>query len=151
MTFSDLFNLSNLYAMFFWALIIILPNWLFTKKIMHSLLFFVPLIGLYIYYLFATLDSESVAILANPRLENVARFFSEEGAAGAGWVHFLIVDLFLGRWIYWQGQEKKMWTKHSLILCLFFGPVGLLSHIVTAYFSPKQDNSEVTKTDATVS
>ncbi|MEY2858330.1 MAG: hypothetical protein RLZZ74_2643, partial [Cyanobacteriota bacterium] len=78
-------------------------------------------------------------------------FFSEEGAAGAGWVHFLIVDLFLGRWIYWQGQEKKIWTRHSLILCLFFGPVGLLSHIVTAYFSPKQDNSEVAKTDTAIS
>ncbi|MGL5833438.1 MAG: ABA4-like family protein [Waterburya sp.] len=151
MTFSDLFNLSNLYAMFFWALIILLPNWLFTKKIMHSLLFLVPLIGLYIYYLFATLDSESVAILANPRLENVARFFSKEGAAGAGWVHFLIVDLFLGRWIYWQGQEKKMWTKHSLILCLFFGPVGLLSHIVTTYFFGKQHNAETAETETMVS
>jgi hypothetical protein len=151
MTFSDLFNLANLYGMFFWALIILIPNWRFTQKIMHSLLFFLPLIGLYIYYLFATLDSESVAILANPRLANIALFFSEEGAAGAGWVHFLIVDLFLGRWIYWQGQENKMWTKHSLILCLFFGPVGLLSHIVTTYFSAKQENSAVTKTDEAIS
>ena len=41
------------------------------------------------------------------------------------------MDLFVGRWIYWQGQEKQILTIHSISLCLFAGPIGLLSHIVT--------------------
>lgn len=48
-----------------------------------------------------------------------------------GWIHFIVMDLFVGRWIYLQGQEKGIWTRHSLALCLFAGPVGLLSHLIT--------------------
>jgi len=48
-----------------------------------------------------------------------------------GWVHYLVMDLFVGRWIYQEGQKTAVWTIHSLILCLFAGPLGLLSHILT--------------------
>lgn len=62
------------------------------------------------------------------------------------------MDLFVGRWIYWQGQEKGTWTIHSIILCLFAGPVGLLSHIITASLSRKSNaNLDETATDATAS
>ena len=151
MTLSQLFNIANIYAVSIWTLMIFFPNWSITKKIMRPFLLFIPLIFLYIYYLVVTFDSESVAILASPQLQNIARFFSKEGAAGTGWVHFLVVDLFLGRWIYWQGQEKNILTTHSLLFCLFFGPVGLLSHIITAYFFDKKDDSEEAKTDAAAS
>ncbi len=132
---------------------ILLPNWNVTKKVMQSYLLFVPLIGLYVYFLIVTIDGESAQAIANPQLPDIARFFSEETAAAAGWVHFIVMDLFVGRWIYWQGQEKSIWTIHSLILCLFAGPVGLLSHIITASFSKQNDvklNSETT-TDAATS
>ena len=49
-----------------------------------------------------------------------------------GWVHYLVMDLFIGRWIYWEGQRTGIWTVHSLVLCLFAGPIGLFSHIFTA-------------------
>lgn len=121
---------------------ILFPKWNVTQKVMGSYLPFLPLIGAYIYYLVATVEPESAAALANPQLGDIARFFAEEGAAGAGWVHFLVMDLFIGRWIYQQGQEKKIWTIHSLILCLFFGPVGLLSHIVTDTIFSKSNLAE---------
>lgn len=127
---------------------ILFPKWNITQKVMGSYLPFLPLIGAYIYYLVATVEPESAAALANPQLGDIARFFAEEGAAGAGWVHFLVMDLFIGRWIYQQGQEKKIWTIHSLILCLFFGPVGLLSHIVTDTIFSKSNLAEK-PTDAT--
>jgi hypothetical protein len=144
-----LFNLANVYVLPFWTTIILFPNWNITKKIMGSYIPFLPLIGLYIYYLIATITPESAAALANPKLADIAGFFSDPGAAGAGWVHFLVMDLFIGRWIYWQGQEKQIWTKHSLILCLFFGPVGLLSHIITDTLLGK-NNPVTTKTDVPV-
>ena len=150
MTFEQIFNLANIYIVPFWALMIFLPNWQLTKKIIGSYLYFLPLIGLYIYYLAASFEPNSFATLANPTLSNIAAFFSQEGSAGAGWIHFLTMDLFVGRWIYWQGQEKNVWTVHSLVLCLFFGPVGLLSHIITAYFS-KQENSEKSEIDTAIS
>lgn len=136
-----LFTLANTYVLPFWVMMIFLPNWNVTKKVIGSYYFVVPLIILYVYYLFFTVDPESAAALSNPQLADVAKFFSEEGAAGAGWVHFLAMDLFVGRWIYWQGQDKKIWTAHSLLLSLFFAPVGLLSHIITAALSPKNEDA----------
>lgn len=141
-----LFNIANAYVLPFWLAMVFLPNWNLTKKVIGSYWFVLPLIGLYLYYLIVTVDPEAAATLSNPQLADIAKFFGEEGAAGAGWMHFLAMDLFIGRWIYWQGQEKKIWTAHSLILCLFFGPVGLLSHIITETLFAKQgDNLEEAK------
>lgn len=36
-----------------------------------------------------------------------------------------------GRWVYLDGQKNKVFTKHSLLLCYLFGPVGFLSHLFT--------------------
>lgn len=151
MTSAQLFDLANLYILPFWTIMILFPKWNITKKVMGSYLPFLPLIAAYIYYLIVTVDPESAAALANPQLADIARFFSEEGAAGAGWVHFLVMDLFVGRWIYWQGQNKQIWTIHSLILCLFFGPVGLLSHIITETIFDKKSDAEKSVTDTVVS
>jgi len=128
---ASLFNIANLYVLPFWVLMIFLPRWDFTQKLMNSLLLFVPLIVLYI-YLFATgLDSQSADVFANPTLANLASVLGQEKIIFASWVHFSIIDLFLGRYIYLEGQESKTIVFHSLILCMFAGPIGLLSHILT--------------------
>ncbi|BAZ45766.1 hypothetical protein NIES4102_27920 [Chondrocystis sp. NIES-4102] len=150
MNLEVLFSIANLYVLPFWTIMILFPKWNITKKVMGSYLIFLPLIGLYIYYLVATVDPDAAAALANPKLTDIARFFAQPGAAGAGWVHFLVMDLFVGRWIYWQGQEKQIWTIHSLILCLFFGPIGLLSHILTATIF-KGNSLPATQSDVSVS
>ena len=70
-------------------------------------------------------------------LADIARLFASEKVAATGWVHFLVMDLFVGRWIYWEGQRSGVWTRHSLIICLFAGPMGLLSHIVTQWITQR--------------
>lgn len=129
---TQIFNLANLFVLPFWALMIILPNWGITRKIIESYIPFVLLAGVYIYFFIGALSSESVAALASTELADLARAFSSETVMAAGWTHYLVMDLFVGRWIYQEGQKTGVWTIHSLILCLFAGPIGLLSHIVTA-------------------
>lgn len=146
MIISQLFNIANLFVLPFWALMILLPNWGVTRKVMESYLPFVALAGLYIYLFVSSITPESAAALSNPQLADIARFFADETAAATGWIHFLVMDLFVGRWIYWEGQRTGVWTIHSLALCLFAGPMGLLSHIVTAliskrFTSPAQDSA----------
>ncbi len=131
MSSSLLFNIANVYAMPLWIAAILFPNWKVTKTLFNSYLPWIPLIVLYIYYVVVSFNTETSFSLLNFGLADVANFLSQENAAGSAWVHFLAVDLFLGRWIYWQGQEKNILTTHSLLLCLFFGPVGLLSHAIT--------------------
>jgi Domain of unknown function (DUF4281) len=129
---SQLFDAANLFVLPFWAVMIVLPKWEITRKVISSPLPFIALAGLYIYLLVVAVNPESAQALANPKLADIARFFADEGAAAVGWVHFLVMDLFVGRYIYLEGQNNGIVTIHSLILCLFFGPIGLLSHLITS-------------------
>ncbi|OCQ89889.1 hypothetical protein BCD64_18275 [Nostoc sp. MBR 210] len=135
MTISQLFDIANLFVLPFWALIILLPNWKVTKRIMESYIPFVPLAGAYLYLFITSITPENAQALSNPQLADIARFFADEKAAATGWIHFLVMDLFVGRFIYWEGQKTEVWTIHSLILCLFAGPMGVLSHIITTWIT----------------
>ena len=151
MTISQLFDFANLFVLPFWFLMIFLPKWSITQKVMESYLPFVALAGLYIYLFSGSIDPESAQALSNPQLADIAKFFATERIAATGWVHFLVFDLFVGRWIYWQGQKTGVWTIHSLSLCLFAGPIGLLSHILTAWITERFfANSEDKETDTVV-
>ncbi|WP_155897885.1 ABA4-like family protein [Allocoleopsis franciscana] len=141
MMFAQLFNIANLFVLPFWVLMILLPNWGITRKVMESYLPFVALALLYIYLFISSITPESAAALSNPQLADIARFFADEKAAATGWIHFLVMDLFVGRWIYLEGQRTGIWTVHSLALCLFAGPMGLLSHILTHWISQRFSSS----------
>ncbi|MBI4779729.1 MAG: DUF4281 domain-containing protein [Oscillatoriophycideae cyanobacterium NC_groundwater_1537_Pr4_S-0.65um_50_18] len=134
---SLLFDSANFFVLPFWLLMIGLPNWGVTRRVMESFLPFVLLAGVYIYLFSMSLDPDSAQSFANPSLADIARLFANENVAAAGWVHFLVMDLFVGRWIYWEGQRTGVWTRHSLIICLFAGPMGLLSHIVTGWITQR--------------
>jgi len=131
MLLDNLFNAANLFVLPFWTLMIFLPNWGITRRVMASFLPFVALAGLYLYLFITALDPETAHAFTSTQLADIAQLFSEPKIAAAGWVHFLVMDLFVGRWIYLEGQRTGVWTLHSLALCLFAGPMGLLSHVLT--------------------
>ena len=147
MNISQLFDIANIFVLPFWALMIFLPNWKFTRWVMASYLPFVVLASAYLYLFVNSINPENAAALSNPQLADIARFFTDETAAATGWIHFLVMDLFVGRWIYLEGQKTGIWTIHSLLLCLFAGPLGLLSHIVTYWitraFLPNSQTKDV--------
>lgn len=147
MNISQLFDIANIFVLPFWALMIVLPNWKFTRWVMGSYIPFVVLAIAYLYLFVNSITPENAAALSNPQLADIARFFTDETAAATGWIHFLVMDLFVGRWIYLEGQKTGIWTIHSLLLCLFAGPLGLLSHIVTYWitraFFPNSQTKDV--------
>ncbi|MGD1714298.1 ABA4-like family protein [Dapis sp. BLCC M172] len=149
MTIDLIFNGANLFVLPFWALIIFLPNWKVTRKVMESFIPFILLVVVYLYLLISSITPESAAALSNPTLSDIAKFFGEESAAATGWIHFLVMDLFVGRWIYWEGQRTGVWTVHSIIFCLFAGPFGLLSHILTSFISQKFFSNSTENTTST--
>jgi apolipoprotein N-acyltransferase len=131
MNLSQLFDLGNVFVLPFWALMILLPRWELSRKVMASPLPFVALALLYLYGFINSLTPESAADLANPTLASLTRVFSQEPVAFTGWIHFLVMDLLAGRWIYENSLNQGIWFRHSLILCLFAGPLGVLSHVMT--------------------
>ncbi len=155
MSVSQIFDGANIFVLPFWALMIFLPNWKVTRKVMESYLPFVALAAVYLYLFINSVTPENAQALANPQLADIARFFAEEQAAATGWIHFLVLDLFVGIWVYWEGQKTGIWTVHSIALCLFAGPLGLLSHIFTSWiskaFSLGVENEEATVEEKTAS
>ena len=127
-----IFNGANLFVLPFWGLMILVPNWGGTRRVMASYWPYAALASLYV-YLFVTLDASVLQTFSNPQLTltSLAGLFANPAVTNTGWVHFLMMDLFAGRWIYFQGQEKGIFTRHSLALCLFAGPLGFLSHLIT--------------------
>lgn len=149
-----LFNGANLFVLPFWTLMVLVPNAKLTRWVMKSYLPYAVLAGLYL-FLFVTSFSnvEGIEALSNPNLKlpDLGLLFAQPHVMATGWVHYLVFDLFVGRWIYWQGQESGVFTRHSLALCLFAGPMGLLSHLLTdavwKRFAKPETNSE-TPTEA---
>lgn len=126
-----LYNGANLFVLPFWLMMVIAPSWSVTRRVMASTLPFVPLALAYIFCFTQSLDPDSIEAFANPTLSALAGLFADERVMATGWIHFVVMDLFVGRWIYLQGQDKGIFTRHSLALCLFAGPIGLLSHLAT--------------------
>ena len=146
-TLDQIFTAANIFVLPFWAIMIILPNWDWTKRIMSSLLPFMGLALLYMGLFVGSLSPETAEMLSSPQLGDIAQAFSQKSVAATGWTHYLVMDLFVGRWIYWEGQRTGVWTFHSLILCLFAGPIGLFSHIFSAsiferFFGQTEGTSE---------
>ncbi|WP_204139978.1 ABA4-like family protein [Halomicronema sp. CCY15110] len=150
---ENIFQVANLFVLPFWALMVLLPNWSLTRRLMASYIPFAALASLYV-YLFVTLDGGILEAFSDPQLEltSLAGLFANSHVMALGWVHFLVMDLFVGRWIYLQGQENGIFTRHSLAFCLFAGPFGLLIHFFTAAitqrFFPSADDSPAAEPSA---
>jgi hypothetical protein len=129
---NELFQLSNLLVMPWWILMIVAPRWHRTAQIVGSSLIFVPIVLLYSVLVlpsFVTLLPE----LANPQLEGIRTLLSTPNGATVAWIHFLAFDLFVGRWIYHDGQRLALshWIQRICLLATFMaGPFGWLCYIV---------------------
>lgn len=131
---EQIFSLANLFVLPFWALMVLVPRAKLTRTIMGSLLPIVALAGLYVFLFVSSFSNvEGLEAFSDPNLKlvDLATLFATPFVTATGWVHYLAFDLFVGRWIYLQGQESGVFTRHSLALTLFAGPMGLLSHWVT--------------------
>lgn len=123
------FQGANLGIIVLWGLLIVGPSWPLTYRLVHTPI--VP-IALALAYLVYALPG---FILADPgegggfgSLEAVMIAFTNKQAVMAGWIHYLVFDLFIGAW---QAREaKRRGLPHwQLVPCLIFtfllGPVGL--------------------------
>jgi hypothetical protein len=126
-----LFTLANVSVLPFWLLMIFLPSWRVTERVMRSVLVvaFLPLL-----YAFLVLPHlrELLPLLFDPTLERIAALLGKPEAALIGWVHFLAFDLFVGRWVYLDSRSQAIPSflmAPVLFLTLLLGPLGLVSYL----------------------
>src|SRR5262245_58026071 len=137
---ETLFKLSSLAVLPFWALMIFLPRWRVTKRLMSS-----PLVCATPAALYAALViprfAEVWRAVSSPELSGIAALLGSPVGATVGWLHFLAFDLFVGRWIYLDGRERGVpaWVMASaLFLTLMLGPCGFLLYLMARHDRGRQ-------------
>lgn len=132
MTPDALFQIVNTAILPAWLLIVFLPHWRYTQKIVHAI--WIPcILGLFYAYLLFSSDGTAPNDIDFTTLQGIMSMLSNPQAFLAGWVHYIIFDLFVGAWIVRDAKRREI--KHLLIVpCLFFtlmlGPLGLALYLL---------------------
>ena len=136
-----LFYLSNFMVMPFWALMIFVPHGSWTKRMMASLWVIVPSAVLYLVMVVPNLIYIFSSLASRPTAAGVAALMSDPLAATISWTHFLVIDLFVGRWIYLDSRERSLsaWIVSPILFITYnFSPIGFLFYLVARYFSQRR-------------
>ncbi|XP_022148183.1 protein ABA DEFICIENT 4, chloroplastic [Momordica charantia] len=133
---SNAFTLGTVAVLPFYGLMVLAPKSELTKRSMQSNIPYVVLGLLYAYLLYLSWTPETVQLIFAskywlPELPGMSKMFSSEMTLASAWIHLLVVDLFAARQVFHDGLENQIETRHSVSLCLFFCPIGVLIHVIT--------------------
>jgi len=161
---SIAFNVITFLPQYLWLLMVLAPNWSVTRQVMQPLwpVLLFSLVHLFIVVTVASNNPDNVSDLTelfnvfDPRVYlNFFNDFSPQGSmmklmkspgfVSEEWSHVLAWDIFVGRWIYLDGQRRGIFTSHSVLFCNLIGPPGLLLHAATCLFMGKGLPSESTE------
>lgn len=131
MTMATLFDASFLLVAPFWLLMIALPGWRVTQRVIASPWIAAPAAALYLALVVPGLPGVLGAV-SSPSLEAIASMLGTPEGATVAWVHFLAFDLFVGRWVYLDARTRGVsaWATAPLLFAtLMVGPAGLLGYL----------------------
>ncbi|MGN6147728.1 MAG: ABA4-like family protein [Rhizomicrobium sp.] len=133
MSADTVFTIANNGILIFWLLLIVAPRWKGTDLLVHSMA--VPVvIGLtYAWLIARAFLGEGAPGASFSSLAGVMSFFTSPVAATAGWIHYLVFDLFIGAWESRDAQRRGIphWAViPCLIVTLLFGPIGFLLYLI---------------------
>jgi hypothetical protein len=126
------FRLSNVLVLPFWAVMILLPRWRWTARIVRSAIGSVVPAALYAALVLPRLGEIWPAV-SRPTLDGIVALLASPAPATIAWVHFLAFDLFVGCWIYLDSRERRIspWLMAPvLFLTLMLGPAGFLVYLI---------------------
>jgi hypothetical protein len=132
---EKVFKIANTIVLLPWLLMMIAPEWKFTKTVINSNIFPLVLALVYAFYIAKSFTEPSGGSFFS--LGGIEKLFSKRDALLAGWIHYLVFDLFVGAWE-WRDSLSNNISHWILVPCLFltlmFGPVGFLVYFVIRYF-----------------
>jgi hypothetical protein len=126
------FELSNLVVLPFWALMVLVPTWSVTRRIIASPWIVAPPALIYLVTLLPVATMVLPEVI-NPVQARIASLLGTPTGVTLAWAHFVAFDLFVGRWIYCDSRSRvysAWWVSPLLVLTLLVGPVGLLAYLV---------------------
>lgn len=129
-----LFSLINASVLPAWALLIVLPTWRWTDRLIHSG-FYPVLLGVAytLFFMGAMVWGTPTEPVDFTSISGVSAIFSHPYGVLTGWVHYLVFDLFVGMWEARDARRRGMrhiWLVPCLILTFMAGPLGLLLYFI---------------------
>ncbi len=138
MPLEALFKAANYVVIPFWLMLIVAPRWSWTRRLVHGPVVVLLLTPIYAYMLFGYAPAPEG--MAFSTLYGVMIGFSAPQIVVAGWIHYLIFDLFIGAWETRDAQRRgvpHLLVVPCLIVTLMIGPVGLLLYVLVRFFSKR--------------
>jgi hypothetical protein len=128
---GTLFTLTFAVAAPFWALMILLPRWSWTERIIGSPLIVLPVVAIYAVLVVPNF-AEVLPAVASPTLDGVRELLGTADGAAAAWAHMIAFDLFVGRWCWLDARTRgvpALVMAPVLVLTILLGPLGLLAYL----------------------
>ena len=141
MTVAQFFPISNVFILPFWLLMIVLPHWVWTRRIIQSPLIVVPSALVYAILIIPRL-LQIGPILFSLDISNLAALLATPVGALIAWAHFQALDLLGGRWAYLDSRKRCIpawFMVPILFLMLMLGPIGLLLYLGIQRFYPLKE------------
>ncbi len=127
-----LFNLAGL-AIVGWALMILLPKWSITKRLVEWTAFPVALSVIYVIGVAAVLSETGFGIIADfGSAEGVIELLANPNLALVAWIHLMALDHLVAVGIFRDNLRHDVVPipiqSLLLVLTLMFGPIGFLTY-----------------------
>lgn len=131
---TTLFNIAGI-AMIGWALMILLPGWSVTRRLVEWTAFPVVLAGLYLIGIGIVFVESGIGVMGDfGSAEGVIGILSQPNGALVAWIHILTFDHLVGVIIFRDNLRHEVVSLPVQSVILFFtlmlGPVGFLSYWV---------------------
>jgi hypothetical protein len=127
-----LFMLTFPLAAPFWAMMIFVPNWQWTRRIIESPLIILPPLLVYLLVMIPIFPLFWAAVSA-PDLAVLQQVLGSPAGSATVWAQLIAFDLFIGRWMYRDSRARGIspWLMGPLLLLtILLSPVGLLGYLV---------------------
>ena len=130
MTLAQTFSICSTFAAAGWLLLIVLPRWRVTERLVISGFWSIALSVVYLVLVVRYMPGAEGGFGS---LEEVRALFGVEALLLAGWVHYLAFDLLAGEIEMKQAKEAgipHLLMVPVLLLTFFLGPIGLVVFLI---------------------
>lgn len=139
MNYTLIFQIINIIVLPFWLTMIIAPHSNLTNKLNRGYWQFIPLAVIYTVLILPAFGDILPAV-ANPQLDSIVALLSNDFGITLVWLHILVWDLFVGRflWLHTIENNANVWKlRIALFFTLMSGPFGLLLYMLMTGLSKK--------------
>ena len=125
-----IFSIVNTSALICWIILVVFYQKRWVIPMLFSFVY--PVLALiYFYFILKGMSGDGRGGFDS--LANVKLLFTNDEAVLAGWIHYLVFDLFVGMWICHDAEKQEInrWiVLPCLLLTFMLGPTGLLLYFI---------------------